>query len=177
MNDLARCVEAEIPHLRRFACSLCGSQHEGDDLVQDTLERAWRKRRSWRGEGSVRSWLFKILYRVFLNSRRGAGVPHEEMQEDVMAASGVESFLPQEARLMADDMLRALAALPESQRAPVLLMALESVSYDEAADILGIPVGTLRSRLSRGRETLRQSMRGGGEIAARRSTRRLRRVK
>lgn len=177
MEDLARCVETEIPHLQRFAHSLCGSQSESDDLVQDTLERAWRKRHSWRQEGSVRSWLFKILYRVFLNSRRGARVPHEEMQEDATAASDVESLPPQEARLMADDMVRALAALPETQRTPVLLLALECVSYDEAADILGIPVGTLRSRLSRGRETLRQSMRGQGDIAARSKAQRLRRVK
>ena len=177
MDDLARCVEAEIPHLQRFARSLCGSDAEGDDLVQDALERAWRKRHSWRQEGSVRSWLFKILYRVFLNSRRGERAPHVEMEEEGIAASGIESLPPQEARLMANDMLRSLAALPESQRTPVLLLALEGVSYDEAADILGIPVGTLRSRLSRGRETLRRSMRGGGDIAARTERLRLRRVK
>ena len=177
MDELARCVEAEIPHLQRFARSLCGSKSEGDDLVQDALERAWRKRDSWRQEGSVRSWLFKILYRVFLNSRRGERIPHEELSEDTMAASGVESLPPQEARLMADDMVRALAALPEEQRSPVLLVALENVSYEEAAAILDIPVGTLRSRLSRGRETLRRSMRGRGDIPMRSQRQRLRRVK
>ena len=179
MDELARCVEAEIPHLQRFARSLCGSQHEGDDLVQDALERAWRKRQSWRQEGSVRSWLFKILYRVFLNSRRGERIPHEEVHEESMTAAGVESIPPQEARLMADDMVRSLAVLPEEQRAPVLLVALENVSYDEAAAILGIPVGTLRSRLSRGREALRASMRGKGELAMRTQPQRrqLRRVK
>lgn len=177
MNDLAAYVEKEIPHLRRFARSLCGTAEEGDDLVQDTLERAWRKRHQWRREGSVRGWLFRILHRQFLNSRRGKRPAPEEIDEDALADPKHENLAPQEAQLMADDMSRALAALPASQRAAVVLVALEGVSYEEAADMLDIPVGTLRSRLFRGRETLRETLKDVGKMPARLGSARLRRVK
>lgn len=158
MDDLAWYVEKEIPHLRRYARSLCGTAEEGDDLVQDTLERAWRKRHQWRREGSVRGWLFRILYRLFLNSRRGRKPSPEEIDEQTLADPAHGAVTPQEAQLMAGDMSRALATLPDEQRAAVVLIALEGSSYDEAAAMLDIPIGTLRSRLFRGRETLRATM-------------------
>ena len=172
MDDLARYVEKEIPHLRRFAHSLCGSAEEGDDLVQDALERAWRKRHLWRREGSVRGWLFRILYRVFLNSRRGRKPPPEEMDESTLADPRHRNAPPQEMHLTADDLSRGLSSLPDAQRAAVVLVAIEGVSYDEAAATLDIPIGTLRSRLFRGRETLRENMND-----VRRMPSRLRRVK
>ncbi len=174
MDELESYVDREIPHLRRFAHSLCGSADEGDDLVQDTLERAWRKRHSWRREGSVRGWLFRILYRVFLNSRRKARPVQSEIDMDTIADPVHEGLAPQEARLTADDVSRGLEALPDDQRAAVLLVALEGVSYDEAAAMLDVPIGTLRSRLFRGRETLRQTMNDAERMPSRV---RLRRVK
>lgn len=158
MDELESYVEEEIPHLRRFARSLCGSADEGDDLVQDALERAWRKRHSWRREGSVRGWLFRILYRVFLNSRRKTKPVLSEIDTEAVADPVHERLAPQDARLTADDLARGLETLPDDQRAAVLLVALEGVSYDEAASVLDVPIGTLRSRLFRGREALRQTM-------------------
>jgi len=182
MDELESYVAREIPHMRRFARSLCGSADEGDDLVQDALERAWRKRDSWRREGSVRGWLFRILYRVFLNSRRKAKPVLADTDPEIMADPFHERLPPQEARLAADDVLRGLASLPDDQRAAVLLVALEGVSYDEAAVVLDVPIGTLRSRLFRGREALRQMVSDAErmparETADRRTTTRLRRVK
>ncbi|ABS64769.1 RNA polymerase, sigma-24 subunit, ECF subfamily [Parvibaculum lavamentivorans DS-1] len=158
MDDLGWYVEKEIPHLRRFAKSLCRSAEEGDDLVQDTLERAWSKRHQWRRDGSVRSWLFRILYRLFLNSRRGTKRSPEEIDDETLADPKHAHTTPQEAQLMANEMSRALAALPHEQRAAVVLIALEGASYDEAASMLDIPIGTLRSRLFRGREALRETI-------------------
>ena len=172
MDELEDYVEREIPHLRRFAHSLCGSAEEGDDLVQDALERAWRKRHSWRREGSIRGWLFRILYRVFLNSRRARKPAAADVDAESLADPAYVRLSPQEARLTADDLRRGLEALPDEQRAAVLLVALEGVSYDEAASMLDVPIGTLRSRLFRGREALRRTMSDVERMPAR-----LRRVK
>ncbi|HAC60466.1 RNA polymerase sigma factor [Parvibaculum sp.] len=172
MDELEDYVEREIPHLRRFAHSLCGSAEEGDDLVQDALERAWRKRHSWRREGSIRGWLFRILYRVFLNSRRARKPAAADVDAESLADPANVRLSPQEARLTADDLRRGLEALPDEQRAAVLLVALEGVSYDEAASMLDVPIGTLRSRLFRGREALRRTMSDVERMPAR-----LRRVK
>ncbi len=172
MDELEDYVEREIPHLRRFAHSLCGSAEEGDDQVQDALERAWRKRHSWRREGSIRGWLFRILYRVFLNSRRARKPAAADVDAESLADPANVRLSPQEARLTADDLRRGLEALPDEQRAAVLLVALEGVSYDEAASMLDVPIGTLRSRLFRGREALRRTMSDVERMPAR-----LRRVK
>ncbi|MGK2741509.1 RNA polymerase sigma factor [Tepidicaulis sp. LMO-SS28] len=171
MDDLEWQVEREVPHLRRFAYALTGRREEADDLVQDALERAWRKRHLRRG-GVLRPWLFKILYRVFLNGRRKKKMPVVEWDEGDMGAPHQAVPPAQDMRLRMDDMGRALDALPEEQRAVVVLVALEGVSYDQAAQMLGIPVNTLRSRLFRGREKLRELMDGTEEMKPR-----LRRVK
>lgn len=148
---------AELPHLRRYAVALTGTVDAADDLVQDTIERALRKRRLWRPEGRLRSWLMRMLYRLHVNGhkrrrleREHALKLHREREATPLRAN--ETELQQECR----DLVRALDALPESQRAALLLVVLEDVDYQEAAWILGIPVGTLRSRLSRARETLRE---------------------
>jgi len=171
MDDLEWHVEREVPHLRRFAYALTSRRDEADDLVQDALERAWRKRHLRRG-GALRPWLFKILYRVFLNGIRKKKMPVVEWQEGEMGTAHEAVPPAQDMRLSMDDMSRALEALPEEQRAAVVLVALEGVSYDQAAEMLGIPVNTLRSRLFRGREKLRELMDGTEEMKPR-----LRRVK
>lgn len=148
---------AELPYLRRYAIALTGAPDRADDLVQDTIERALRKRRLWRPEGRLRSWLMRMLYRLHLNrqNRNKLELDHARKLHREQATSpprGDETELRQECR----DLVRALDALPENQRAAILLVALEDVDYREAAWILDLPVGTLRSRLSRARETLRQ---------------------
>lgn len=148
---------AELPHLRRYAVALTGTVDAADDLVQDTIERALRKRRLWRPDGRLRSWLMRMLYRLYLNRRKRRMLEREHalnryrVQEE-QPPRGDEAELRQECR----ELVQALETLPEAQRAAILLVALEDVDYQEAAWILGVPVGTVRSRLSRGRETLRQ---------------------
>jgi RNA polymerase sigma-70 factor, ECF subfamily len=158
----AALIEAHIPDLRRFACALLrGDRERADDLVQDCLERAlsrWHLRRS---EGSLRGWLCTILYNRFLSDQRRRqrrGV-HDALTESI------EAELPQirggqEEALEHRDLLRAFATLPEEQRSVLFLVGVEDLSYGEAANVLGVPVGTVMSRLSRGRDRLRQLLTG-----------------
>ncbi|WP_142849083.1 RNA polymerase sigma factor [Telmatospirillum sp. J64-1] len=163
MDDLKLLMAREIPHLRRYARALVGDADRADDIVQDCLEKALRKRQQWRRQGSVRHWLFRILYRCHVDALRSR---RREVDADEYEWATAPA---QEKRIECHDVAEAMAALPASQREVLLLVALEGMSYDEAALVLGIEVGTVRSRLSRGRESLRRSWIG--------VTTRLRRVK
>ena len=160
MPDQAALIEAQIPGLRRFACALLRGDREGaDDLVQDTLLRAlshWNLRRN---QGNLRGWLYTILYNQFLSDqhrvrRRGTHDALTEETELLGIDGGQHSVLEHR------DLLRAFAALPEEQRAVLLLVGVEDLSYQEAALVLRVPIGTVMSRLSRGRERLRRYMHG-----------------
>jgi RNA polymerase sigma-70 factor, ECF subfamily len=160
MPDRAALIEAQIPGLRRFACALLrGDREAADDLVQDTLERAlshWSLRRN---QGNLKGWLYTILYNRFLSDqhrvrRRG---PHDALMGET-ELPGVDGG--QHSVLEHRDLLRAFAALPEEQRAVLLLVGVEDLSYQEAARVLGVPIGTVMSRLSRGRERLRRALDG-----------------
>lgn len=151
-------LSGEIPHLRRYAHALVRDPVLADDLVQDCLERALRKWWLWRPHGRMRSWLFRMLYRIYLNQgpkrRRDAGaVPLDDGAEPVSSSAGHSLTVELQ------ETAAALDALPDDQRAAIVLVALEGMNYDEAAWVLSIPVGTLRSRLSRGREALRAATR------------------
>lgn len=164
-------LSREIPHLRRYAHALVNDPVLADDLVQDCLERALRKWWLWKPTGRMRSWLFRMLYRIYLNQlpklrRDTAQVPLAESVDPISETS--RQSLTVELRETAT----AIDGLPDDQRSAVLLVALEGMNYDEAAWVLGIPVGTLRSRLSRGREALRSAARD-----AEPAPNRLRRVK
>jgi RNA polymerase sigma-70 factor (ECF subfamily) len=172
VSDVKWLISREIPHLRRYARALARDKDEADDLVQDCLERAIRKRHQWRRRGSIRSWLFRTLYRTFIN-----GLPRRNRERSQVQVDGVyDGFHErlrepprQEDHLEWQDMAAALSRLPDQQRAAILLVALEGMSYDEAADILSVPVGTVRSRLSRARETLRTAnIRQRGAVELRR---------
>jgi RNA polymerase sigma-70 factor (ECF subfamily) len=156
----AAALEAHIPGLRRFARGLLrGDRERADDLVQDCLERALSRWHLRRPEGDLRGWLYTIMYNRFLSEqqhqkRRGA---HATLTD------AIESELPpttggQFAALEHRDLLRGFAALPEEQRSVLVLVAVEDLSYEEAARVLGVPIGTVMSRLSRGRERLRRPM-------------------
>jgi len=151
-------LEAYIPGLRRFARALLrGDRERADDLVQDTLERAlssWRRRRV---EVELRGWLYTILYNRFLSDqeRRKRRSAHDALTEILEhELPGVEGG--QHSALEYRDLLRAFASLPAEQRSVLLLIAVEDLSYGEAARVLGVPIGTVMSRLSRGRERLRR---------------------
>ena len=148
-----------IPQLRRYARGLMYDPEAADDLVQDTLERAWLKLPQWQADrGGLRAWAFSIMHNLFvdqLRSRRGR-------LEDSWGDS-----LPEQAQaprqtdgLAVRDLDRALQRLPPDQRAVILLVAVEGVSYEQAALALAVPVGTVMSRLSRARERLRHELEG-----------------
>jgi RNA polymerase sigma-70 factor (ECF subfamily) len=160
MPDRAALIEEQIPGLRRFACALLrGNREAADDLVQDTLVRAlshWNLRRK---QGNLRGWLCTILYNRFLSDQ------HRVRRRGIHDALTEESELPgvdggQHSVLEHRDLLRAFATLPEEQRAVLLLVGVEDLSYQEAARVLGVPIGTVMSRLSRGRERLRRFVYG-----------------
>lgn len=147
-------VEAAVPALRRYARALTRDIDSADDLVQDCLERAIRKRALWRPTGPVRAWLFRMLLNLYRNERRGqrrrgAVVSLDDMPAEPAAAP------PQPGHLALAEVERALGQLPDEQREALLLVVLEGASYAEAAAILDIPAGTLMSRLGRARASLR----------------------
>jgi RNA polymerase sigma-70 factor (ECF subfamily) len=146
-----------IPNLRRYARALVGDRDGADDLVQDTLERAVRKFHLWR-PGDLRAWLFSIMHNVFVNQLKARKIaPEVEIDEAMIAAP-----TPTATSLDVIDLQRALLTLAPEQREVVLLVALEDMTYADVSRALGIPIGTVMSRLSRGREKLRRSMEGEG---------------
>ncbi len=151
-------IEAEIPRLRRFARAMVRDATLADDLVQECLERALSRLHLWRPGSNLRAWLFTILRNLHINGirRRQTVVDIDgEGQAAIGAASGAQIV-----RLELRDLRRALSMLPNEQREVVLLIGLEGISYGEAADILNISIGTVKSRLSRGRRALRLLMEG-----------------
>ncbi|MCM5558531.1 sigma-70 family RNA polymerase sigma factor [Pleomorphomonas sp. JP5] len=154
-------IETLVPALRRYARALTGNADRADDLVQDCLERAISKQSLWRPIGPVRPWLFKIMINLHRNDhRKRRGSPEPEALELL----SVEPASPatQGARLALAETAAALDRLPVEQREALLLVALEGLSYAEAAGALDIPVGTLMSRIGRAREALRTMVDGPG---------------
>lgn len=154
-----RMIEMEVPHLRRYARSLLRERESADDLVQDTLERAWRKRYLWRPSGRLRSWLFRILYRLYLDRRpRLKQTHHKLIALDELYIDIPGKTASQQSSLYCRDVLRSIDRLSEKHRAILLLVALEQPSYAEGARMLGLRVGTFRSRLSRARDNLDEQL-------------------
>jgi RNA polymerase sigma-70 factor (ECF subfamily) len=149
-------VVAEIPRLRRYARALTGDTSRAEDLVQDTLERALSRWVLWR-PGNLRAWLFTIMHNVFVNQLRGAA-PLDYRPDDLVPDVPVRA--EQEDGLGLRDLDKALQQLSVDQRETLLLVTLEELSYDEAAKVLGVPVGTIMSRLFRARERLRIALQG-----------------
>ncbi len=146
---------AHIPHLRRYARALVRHEIEADDLVQDTLERALRKFSLWKQGTNLRTWLFSVMHNVHINQVRSKR-DLETLDEDMDVLVGGR----QEEGLKIRDLSASLLALPLEQREVLLLVGLENLSYEEVAQALEIPLGTVMSRLSRGRERLRSLLDG-----------------
>ena len=155
MNDAESIVEL-IPRLRRYARALTGERAAADDLVQDTLERAWAKFHLYRRGTDLRAWLFTVMHNVYVNQLRAAR-PVAQLDEDMpeLSQPGRESD-----GLELRDLDLAIRRLPPDQREVLLLVVLEDMRYDEAAGTLGIPIGTVMSRLARARERLRAMLSG-----------------
>ncbi len=159
MDEKARAVAAELPRLRRYAIALLGDVAEAEDLLQETVERALSRIHLWRTGTDMRAWLFTIMHNTHVNSakkRRREGVP---VAIDDLA--GTLSAAPDQIdRLRLKAFAVALDALPGDQRQTLLLVALEGMSYKATAEITGVPVGTVMSRLARARRTLRRLVDG-----------------
>src|SRR5438132_2497618 len=174
MSDFARLLQNEIPRLRRYARALTRDPARADDLVQSCLVRAIAKEHLWEPGTDLRAWLFTILHNQNVNEvrrsvREGVAVAMED------AASALTMAPRASATLQLRDLERAIRLLPEEQRQVILLVGLEGMHYEEVAAVLDIPIGTVRSRLSRGRETLRRLMdmkEEGSETALARAHRR-----
>lgn len=145
-----------LPRLRRYARALTGEMTRADDLVQDTLERALIKIDLWQPGSDLRAWLFTLMHNLFVNQIRSHRPPDSALEDalDIPVSGG------QMEALGARDIHAALARLPDQQREVMLLIGLEQFSYDEAARVIGVPVGTVMSRLSRARERMRQLLAG-----------------
>lgn len=159
MTDIYQNIELEIPRLRRYARVLARDPTAADDLVQECLVRALSRVHLWQEGSNLRAWLFTILHNQHVNHvrvsiRRGATVELGEDESRLSQPAG------QEKHLELRDLDRALNQVAAEQRAVILLIGLEGMSYGEVAVVLGIPVGTVRSRLSRGRAALRLLMLG-----------------
>lgn len=160
--------EAEIltllPQLRRYSRSLTHSGQESEDLLQDCVEKALVHRADWRG-GNLKAWACRIMTNLHLNARRAVrrrpAVAMEEA-EDLPAPSTGDP-------LVKSELMRAVEALPAEARAVLMLVVIEGYAYREVADILGIPEGTVMSRLSRARQALREKMREENIIPLRRT--------
>jgi RNA polymerase sigma-70 factor (ECF subfamily) len=165
MNDFTRLLEAEIPRLRRYARALTRDHGRADDLVQSCLTRAITKQHLWQADTDLRAWLFTILHNQHVNDvrravREGISVPFDDMVPTLTVQSNATAVL------QLRDLEAAIARLPQEQRQVILLVGLEGMSYEDAASILDIPVGTVRSRLSRARDHLRKLMGMDDEVAA-----------
>lgn len=154
MSDFLDQVEQAVPALRRYARALTRNADLADDLVQDCLERAIAKRGLFRPTGPVRAWLFTILLNLFRNWSRSQRRRSETVELDAMVVEPSQ-HAPQPGHLALAEMARAIETLPLEQKEALLLIVLEGLSYAEAATVLGIPQGTLMSRLGRARAALR----------------------
>jgi len=151
---------AALPRLRRYARVLTGDSHRADDLVQDTLARAWAKRRLWRPGSDLRAWLFSIMHNVHVNQLSLRRRERAHVSLDADDGQAVDSELAVRAMQLShvevNEMLTQIERLPADQREVLVLAAVEGLSYREIATLLHVPVGTVMSRLSRARERLRQ---------------------
>jgi RNA polymerase sigma-70 factor, ECF subfamily len=159
--EIIAAVQPLVPALRRYARALLRDRDDADDLVQDALERAiagWHRRRT---TGSVKAWLYAIVHNLAVDrmrryKRRGATEPLDAIPEAALAMPA-----GQEASIERRDAFLLIASLPEDQRAVLLLIGVEELSYAEAATVLDVPQGTVMSRLARARERLRRMMEEG----------------
>jgi RNA polymerase sigma-70 factor (ECF subfamily) len=156
MNEFARMLEAEIPRLRRYARALTRDIVRADDLVQSCLTRAVAKQHLWQPGTNLRAWLFTIQHHQHVNDvRRGVREGNNVELTEASTLAVESNAMP---TLQLRDLERAIAKLPPEQRQVILLVGLEGMAYEEVAKVLKVPVGTVRSRLSRGRDQLRLLM-------------------
>ncbi|HYH22515.1 MAG TPA: sigma-70 family RNA polymerase sigma factor [Azospirillum sp.] len=167
MSSFGAELEVHIASLRRYARALLRNRADAEDLVQEALARAIGRADTFKTGTNMRAWLFTILHNVHVNQVRSrASRPDEVPVESV--ESRLTTPARQEERVEVREMMRALDELPDEQRQVLLLVALEGLKYEEVAEMIGVPIGTVMSRLSRGREAVRAKLANGASVALRR---------
>jgi RNA polymerase sigma-70 factor, ECF subfamily len=157
MTSFNSLIDEQIPRLRRYARALTRDPGRADDLVQDTLLRALAKQHLWQPDTNLRAWLFTLMHNQYVNDVRRSAREGQTVEIDTMS-NGLTATTDPTASRQLHELRRALAQLPDEQWEAILLVGLEGMSYEETAGILAVPVGTVRSRLSRGRDNLRRLM-------------------
>ena len=166
MDDFRDALIEEIPRLRRFARGLAANVHDADDLVQATLIRAMERSESWKRGTNLRAWLFTILHNLFISEFRKTRRAREWTKAETDMPSRSDTVGDQQVtHLRLREVEDALQELPADQRSTIVMVAIEGLSYEEAAAIQDVPVGTVRSRLSRGRAELRRRLQDPGDAA------------
>ena len=155
MKDRKAAILAEIPRLRRYARALLRDADAADDLVQDCLERALLRLDNWQTGESPRRWLFTIMHHLFVDQMRKSRRRSEVVMLTLDDSEALSSPATQTETIASREIVDALQAVSPDRRAALLMVGIEGFSYAEAANILGIPAGTLMSRIARGREELR----------------------
>ena len=154
-----------IPHLRAFGRSLSGNRDTADDLVQETLLKAWAARKRFQAGTNMRAWTFIILRNLYLSQMRRARFKGE--WDDLVADRVLAAPASQDRHVELGDMQRALLQLPQPQREALILVGAGGFAYEEAAEICGVAVGTIKSRVARGRVAL-EAILSGGDLSSRR---------
>ena len=154
-------VLGQLVSLRRYARSLTREDGAAEDLVHEALVRAYERRGSFRRDGNLRAWLLSILHRAFIDGLRSRKAEAARLEQAALVAEH-ETSPPQEHSVRLAQVRAAFRRLPEDQRAALHLVAVEGLSYQEAADALQVPMGTLMSRIGRARATLREMEDNGG---------------
>lgn len=159
MSDTIDLIEAEIPHLRRYARYLTRDLDRADDVVQDALVRAIANVAKWQPGTNMRAWLFVIVRNTFINERRRSS---RNIADGDFEAATLALGVPanQENAFYLTELARVFENLPSDHQEVLLFVVVEGMTYEEAAEILEVPLGTVRSRLSRARDALRKSLDG-----------------
>ncbi len=159
MEQFGDLLIEQIPRLRRYARALTRDSGTADDLVQDCLGRAWSRQRRWQADSNLRAWLFTIMHNLYVNKirklkRQSGSEPLDVREHRDPVRSG------QDRAMDLRDLESGLSTLPDDQREVLVMVCLEEMSYRQVADTLAVPIGTVMSRLHRGRERLRRWMNG-----------------
>lgn len=164
-------LAALVPNLRAFARSLCGNPHNADDLVQETMVKAWKNQTSFAQGSNLKAWLFTILRNTYLSERRKR--KHEVEDQDGILAAQLSVHGAQSGHMDLIDFSKAFALLPDDQREALILIGAEGFSYEEAAEMCGCAVGTIKSRVNRARGKLCELMgvEGAGDFGPEIATR------
>lgn len=155
MEQRKAAILAELPRLRRYSRALLRDPDAADDLVQDCLERALRRLDNWQTDENPRRWLFTIMHNLFIDQTRRTRRRAEVVTLTLDDSEAVSAPAEQHESIATREIMDALQEIRPDRRAAILLVGLEGFSYAEAATLLGVPAGTLMSRVSRGREELR----------------------